>query len=86
MSTAPQTAPENPTADLWSSVGAQAEYISQSLSDALLHCINRILPFEKGTILDIGCATGLATRMLQQKLIQAKIVGVDIAPWEISRD
>jgi ubiquinone/menaquinone biosynthesis C-methylase UbiE len=60
----------------WGSGGRDYDRISESVSDALAHLVNRIAPPQPGErFLDVATGTGLTARLLTSR--GAKVTGVD---------
>jgi ubiquinone/menaquinone biosynthesis C-methylase UbiE len=59
----------------WGSGGRDYDRISESVSDALAHLINRIAPQPGERFLDVATGTGLTARLLSS--LGAKVTGVD---------
>jgi len=60
----------------WGSGGRDYDRISEGVSDALAHLVNRIDPQQGERFLDIATGTGLTARLLSSH--GAKVAGVDI--------
>ena len=50
------------------------------LEDRIVATLALIEPVPQGAMLDIGCATGVVTRLMADKALAARVVGVDFAP------
>ena len=59
----------------WGSGGRDYDQISESVSGALAHLVNRIAPQPGERFLDVATGTGLTTRLLSSP--GAKVTGVD---------
>jgi ubiquinone/menaquinone biosynthesis C-methylase UbiE len=59
----------------WGSGGRDYDRISESVSDALAHLVNRIAPQPGDRFLDVATGTGLTARLLSSR--GAKVNGVD---------
>jgi SAM-dependent methyltransferase len=59
----------------WGSGGRDYDRISESVSDALAHLVNRIAPQPGERLLDVATGTGLTARLLSSR--GAKVNGVD---------
>jgi SAM-dependent methyltransferase len=54
------------------------------LEDRVTRTLDLMLPAEGGSLLDVGCATGVVSRLLADRARVARVVGVDFAP--VARD
>lgn len=63
-------------AAIWNSGGAQYDKISQSIADAIEHCVIRLNPQPQERILDVATGTGWAARRIAAR--GAQVIGVDI--------
>lgn len=63
-------------AAIWNSGGAQYDRISQSIADAIEHCVIRLNPKPQERILDVATGTGWAARRIAVR--GAQVTGVDI--------
>jgi SAM-dependent methyltransferase len=54
------------------------------LEDRVKRTLDLMLPAPGGTLLDVGCATGVVSRLLADRARVARVVGVDFAP--VARD
>ena len=63
MSAAIKAHNERPAA-VWSSGGATYDKISQQISAALEHCVQRLDPLPGERVLDVATGTGWASRLL----------------------
>ena len=63
-------------AAVWNSGGAHYEKISQTIADAIEHCVIRLNPQAQERILDVATGTGWAARRLAAR--GAQVTGVDI--------
>src|SRR5213595_1247663 len=59
----------------WGSGGRYYDRISESVSDALAHLVNRLLPQPGERFLDVATGTGLTARLLSSR--GATVIGVD---------
>lgn len=50
-----------------------------------LDLLARIPPLDPGTIVDLGCGTGAATRLLAERWPRARVVGIDRSPEMLAR-
>ncbi|MFT3746977.1 MAG: methyltransferase domain-containing protein [Agriterribacter sp.] len=64
------------SAQTWAAGGIKYDKVSQSITDAIAHCIKRIVPQPAEKILDIATGTGLGARLLAQ--YGAEVTGIDI--------
>jgi SAM-dependent methyltransferase len=69
-------------ATTWGSPGRNYDRISQSIGDAIEHCVQRIAPQPGERVLDVATGTGWAARLMAQR--GARVTGVDIAADLIS--
>lgn len=63
-------------AAVWNSGGAQYDKISQTIADAIEHCVIRLNPQPQERILDVATGTGWAARRIAAR--GAQVIGVDI--------
>jgi SAM-dependent methyltransferase len=63
-------------AAIWDSGGANYERISQSIADAIEHCVIRLAPAPGERILDVATGTGWAARRVAAR--GAQVTGVDL--------
>lgn len=64
------------TAAVWNSGGEQYEKISQSIADAIEHCVMRLNPQPQERIIDVATGTGWTARRVAAR--GAQVVGVDL--------
>ncbi len=63
-------------AAVWDSGGANYDRISQTISDAIEHCVIRLAPEPDEGILDVATGTGWAARRLAMR--GARVTGIDL--------
>lgn len=63
-------------AAMWDSVGANYDQISQTIADAIEHCVIRLAPTPGEYVLDVATGTGWAARRVAAH--GAQVMGVDI--------
>ncbi|MEX3816262.1 class I SAM-dependent methyltransferase [Paraburkholderia sp. BR13439] len=64
-------------AGTWGSAGRQYERVSQSISDAIEHCVIRVAPQPGERVLDVATGTGWAARRIAAR--GASGIGIDLA-------
>ncbi|HYO97450.1 MAG TPA: class I SAM-dependent methyltransferase [Polyangiaceae bacterium] len=64
---------------VWNAPGGRYEEISRSIADAIEHAVERLEPATGERILDLATGTGLASRLIAQRLPGTSVTGVDIA-------
>jgi SAM-dependent methyltransferase len=64
---------------VWNSTGGQYEHISRSISDAIEHAVDRLLPAPSEKILDLATGTGWGSRSIAQRSPRTSVIGLDIA-------
>ena len=60
----------------WDSAGRHYERISQSIADAIEHCVVRLAPTPGERILDVATGTGWAARRMAAR--GARVIGIDL--------
>lgn len=50
------------------------------LEDRIVATLALLEPVPEGVMLDVGCATGVITRLMAEKTLASRVVGVDFAP------
>jgi len=50
------------------------------LEDRIVETLALLEPVPQGSMLDVGCATGVVTRLMADKALVSRVVGVDFAP------
>ncbi len=63
-------------AAIWDSGGADYDQISQTIADAILHCVIRLAPQHGEHILDVGTGTGRAACLIAAR--GAQVTGIDL--------
>ncbi|OWW19251.1 class I SAM-dependent methyltransferase [Noviherbaspirillum denitrificans] len=63
-------------AAVWNSGGANYERISQTIADAIEHCVTRLNPQPQERVLDIATGTGWAARRIAAR--GAQVTGIDL--------
>ena len=74
---APTIQPHNVrVAATWDSAGRQYDRVSQSIADAIEHCVIRLAPKPGERILDVATGTGWAARRIAAR--GASVIGMDL--------
>jgi SAM-dependent methyltransferase len=74
---APMIQPHNVrVAALWGSAGRQYDRVSQSIADAIEHCVLRLAPKPGERVLDVATGTGWAARRIAAR--GASVIGIDL--------
>jgi ubiquinone/menaquinone biosynthesis C-methylase UbiE len=63
-------------AAVWDSAGANYERVSQTIADAIEHCVIRLAPQPQEEVLDVATGTGFAARRVAAR--GARVTGVDL--------
>lgn len=61
-----------------------ADFVHESVRNGLFERLDPVV-VDAATVLDLGCATGSATRMLKKRFGRARIIGVDLSYEMLSR-
>jgi len=63
-------------AAMWDSAGANYDQVSQTIADAIEHCVIRLAPKPGEHVLDVATGTGWAARRIGAR--GAQVIGIDI--------
>jgi SAM-dependent methyltransferase len=85
----PQSSAQSANAERWSANddawrGYRRRGSTLILEDRVERTLGLMLPAPGGTLLDVGCATGVVSQLLGDRAKVARVVGVDFAP--VARD
>lgn len=76
MNTQPIQPHNQKAAATWDSAGSNYDQISQTIADAIEHCVIRLAPKSGEYVLDVATGTGWAARRVAER--GAQVMGIDI--------
>lgn len=70
-----------PVAEVWDAGGGAYEEVSRGILDSIEHCVNRLQPRRRESVLDIATGTGWTARRVAER--GARVTGIDISAAEL---